>query len=163
MIVISSFLLSSIILTIAFLVKRRNTKQADSNNEELDKFYEMFEEPVNVQLKQLTLAAKTTLRNISQLSREKEIASDLFEEQIVSDRFFSKFKAMEEELVVEKTLIENEAEFLKIGAKENIFSEANKLANTELLGSKKQKVFDEALFLKKASNLTKDLHSRIVQ
>ncbi|KAM0680355.1 hypothetical protein GINT2_001411 [Glugoides intestinalis] len=163
MIVISSFLLSGMILTIALLIKRRSPKQPESNNKELDKFYEMFEEPVGAQIKQLTLAAKTTLRNLSQLSKEKMVASRLFEERIVSDRFYNKFKSMEEELIVEKTLIENEADFLRAGAKESLFSEASKLANAELLGSKKQKIFDEALFLKKASNLSKDLHSRIVQ
>lgn len=149
-----SFLLAASIVATGFFLRNTN-KTEHSSNRELEKFYSLGNEPVIVQSKQLVLAAKETLQKLNKIAELRESVSELFEEQVVSDRFFRKFRDAEEELIVEKTIVENEAEALRPGAKEQIFAEAGKSVNLEMLGSKKKQIFDEALFLKKQETLMK--------
>ncbi|ELA41233.1 uncharacterized protein VICG_01722 [Vittaforma corneae ATCC 50505] len=160
MIILVSLFCSILIIGIGMLARSTTGDSPESSNEDLNKFYGMFAEPMSVQMKQLILAAKNTLKKLNVLAEEREVVSNLFEERVLSDEFFKRFRNAEEELVIEKTLIENEAEALRTGSKDQVFSEASKLLSVEILGTKKKRIFDEALFLKKQENLMKDLKSR---
>lgn len=160
MIILVSLFCSILIIGVGIAARNATRNTSESSNEDLDKFYGMFAEATNVQMKQLIFAARNTLRKLNAHSEEREVVSNLFEERVLSDKFFKKFRDAEEELVIEKTLIENEAEALRVGSKDQVFSEASKLLGIEMIGTKKKRIFDEALFLKKQENLTKDLKSR---
>jgi len=157
MIVIISLFCSAAIIATGLLLRKRSHKLSDSN-EDLLKFYDLLDEPASVQLKQLVLAAGNTLRRLYAVSAEKEAMAVLFEERVLSEESFRRVSAAEEDLVIEKALIEDEADALRSGAGEQVFAEAGKHLGGESV--KKRKVFDEALFLKKRENLRKDLHER---
>ena len=146
---IFALLFSSIIVVIGILKRKYSTIETDITNDELEKFYGMISESPSVQLRQLVLAVKTLLKNFAKISKEKETVSNLYDERIISDKYYKKLKTIEEELIIEKTLIENEADSIKQGAKDSVFFEANKLMNTENMTQQRKKLFDEGNFLKK--------------
>ncbi len=141
--------LSILILAISIFKKNSTSIETEVFNEELEKFYEMYAEPSNVQLKQLVLAAKTFLKNFTKISKTKDIVSNLYDDRIVSDKYYKKIKHTEDELIIEKTLIENEADCIKAGFKATVFYEANKILSTDHSVNSRKKLFDEADFLKK--------------
>lgn len=147
------------IIGIGLVLRKRRGKAQQSMNEDLEKFYELFAEPIAAQLKQLTQAARVTLSKHRSIVQERETVTELYEEGILGEESYQQVQVMEEDLVLEKAMIENEAEGLKNGGAEQVFSEAGRLGGVE--NKKKKKVFDEALFLKKRDNLLKDLQDRV--
>lgn len=162
LIIIISLICSALIILVSFFLKNKTTTSLNACNEDLNKFYSMFNEPVNVQLKQLILAAKSVIKRLNSLSKERETIVSLFEDRVLSDKFQKKYQDEEEELIIEKTIIENEAEQLKQGSQEQVFSEASKMVSYEMMGTKKKRIFDEGMFLKKRESLLKDLKNRVV-
>lgn len=161
MIVVISLVLSGILLVVAIVARKRRAHSEGVVNEELESYYSMAGEPIPKQLRQLVLAAKSMLKHAEQLSKDSETISELYDDRVISDGYFKRHKQAEEDLVIEKTIIENEADSLRPGSKDAIFSEAKKLlANESSSTNTVPKVFSEALFLKKQDSLTKDLRSR---
>lgn len=156
---VAALIFSSAILGAGFMYRNVNSNQCETVNEELNKFYEMFTETPNIQLRQLVLAAKTLLKNVETNSKDKESILNLYNERILSDKYYKRIRGIEEDLFVEKTLIENEAEAIKIGAKDSVFMEANKLLGTGSSSIQKLKLFDEAAFLKRQDSLRQGIKS----
>ena len=150
---ISAIILSSIILGFGILNRNTDNSQTSFANKELEQFYGMFADSPAVQLRQLVLASKTLLRNFSIVSKDKDAILNLYNERVLSEACFKKTMALEEELVIEKTIIENEAESIKPGSKDSIFMEANRLFSSESFVIPKTKLFDEASFLKRQDAL----------
>lgn len=159
MIIAISLVFSALLLVVAMATRR---KKGDGGiaNEELEIYYGMLAEPVPKQLRQLVLAAKSMMRRAEQLSRDSEIISRLYDDRVISDEYFRRHKDAEEDLLVEKTIIENEADSLRSGSKDAVFTEAKKFLASESSTKPLQKIFSEALFLKKQDSLSKDLRSR---
>lgn len=161
MIVVVSLALSAALMVVAIVARKRRAHFGGIANEELESYYGMPAEPIPKQLRQLVLAAKSMLRNAEQLSRDSEAISELYDDRVVSDSYFKRHKEAEEELVIEKTIIENEADSLRPGSRDAVFSEARKFLANELPSTKAvPKIFSEALFLRKQDSLSKDLRSR---
>ena len=141
-------LFSALILAAATAYSRRERKHVDTGNTELDAFYAMESEPSLVQMRQLTKAARCSLDGKRTLERQIQTLSMLHEEGLVSDGYYNDALRQDEELVVEKIIIEGDAEMLQPGSKDTIFADAAKLPSTEKCAQKK-KFFDEAPYLKK--------------
>lgn len=162
--VIISILIASTAIGTSLYLKKKPKPFYGIRNEELDKFYSMFNESSANQIKQLVLAAQTTMRNVKTLTEKSGIINELYNERLLSETYYKQFKSMEEDLVIEKTMIENEVDMLRPDFKEMVFAEAAKrMANDSIFKTKKQKMFDEALFLKKQDLLIKNLKSRLME
>lgn len=159
-IIIFALIFSTLILAFG-ITKRKKESDTSSRNTDLLIFYNSYGEPINQRVKYLIKAAKTLIDDGSKLSDKMGEITYLHDEKIVSDEYYNSIKNLEEELEIEKIMIENEAECLKSGFKEIIFSEAAKLPNSDLSRNKKLKLFDEALYLKRKEALMKDLVNRI--
>lgn len=164
MIVLICGIISILILSLSFILRKKTVADSFVKNEELDKFYSMYSEPVSVQMRQLILAAKTTLSNVRVLSKENDVISELYNDRVISENYYRKYKGIEEDLVLEKTIIGNESEMLKPGSKDFVFIEAKKILESESSSKKSQsKIFNDAQFLKKQDSLLKDLKDRLVE
>lgn len=152
-----ALILSSIIVGTSIALKSSSLDKDIVTNEELEKFYGMFSEPLNAQLHQLVLAGKTLLRNFAKISKDKDTIWNLYNERVISEKFYKKHKMIEEELIIEKSLIETEADSLRPGSKEGVFQEAGKLLSSENSGYQRTKLFDEAAFLKRQDLLRQNI------
>lgn len=141
-------LASALILAVSAVHSRRRKRHSGPENAELSLFDTMREEPVAAQLRQLAKAARLNLDAKQAVERRMPTIAALHEEGLVSDGYYSAHLRQEEELAVEKIIIEGEAEALRPGAKDTIFAEASRLPAAEK-PAKKKRLFDEALYLKK--------------
>lgn len=151
---------TSFCLIFMSLMFKKSKKNEFILNEELEKYYSIPYDQTNLKMKQLLEAAKHTIRQLEKYSDENKIITELYDDRVLSDDFFNKFKKIEENLIVEKTIIENEADLIKTGLKDFIFLEAKKqvLNQPKVKG---EKLFDETLFLKKIDILQKNLKSNL--
>ena len=127
-VVISAMLLACFVITYTVLTKKNN-EQHETNNKELIKYFEEFYYANTHQKKQQLLRAAKYLIEMSEFYRLKDASAEsLYKEGILSDEYMINLnQIMEEYIFVEKCLIQREAEELKAGYGETIFSEANHL------------------------------------
>lgn len=152
--VVVSVLTSACILLGSFVL-RKTSRNVPIVNEELEKFYLVSTEQPTLQTKQLLEAAKYTVKNLEKYAQESDIISNLYHERILSDEFFEQFKNIEQNLIVEKTIIENEAEMIKPGLKDQIFLEAKKRISG-INNQNEPTLFENVAFLKKQDLLQKN-------
>lgn len=161
MIMVIFSIASILIVGAAVAMKRMNRKGAEIGNKELEIFYEMEDEPQAAQMRQLIKAARASADAKEAIEKKIESVSQLHDDKLVSDDYINGLTQASEELVIEKILIENEAEMLRPGARDTIFAEAARLpAQPKELASKK-KSFDEALYIKRKEMLVGALRAKL--
>ncbi|KAI5169326.1 hypothetical protein PAEPH01_0618 [Pancytospora epiphaga] len=149
--ILAIFVVFSLLVIAIPILTRRRLPEADlSDNAELNKYYDMEgEQPVQL-MRQLVKAARMSMDNSDYLVQKMESLSRLHDERLVSDDYFNSFIAKKDNLVIERIMIENEAEMLRPGSKDAIFAEAAKLPRQEhKASSQKKRYFDEAIYLKR--------------
>lgn len=160
MIVVLFSIVSALIVAAALAARRGRHGPAERSSAELDLFYTMGDESVGVQMRQLTKAARAVTDAKESLSEAIETASPLHDDRLLSDEYYNFLVSQNEDLIVERIVIENEAEALRPGSKEAVFSDAARLPSGESRGSVRRKYFDEGLFLRKREMLMDKLRAR---
>lgn len=143
------------ILSMALLFKRHAKDTNTIQNEELDKYYEMCDEPASVQLRQLMNACKLHMTQARKLAKRLTTAHELYDSKLLSSKYYNRMLKEEQDLHVSRILLETEAEILKPDQKDQFFAEASKLP--EKKQEPPRKLFDEALYLKRRAVLLKGL------
>lgn len=149
-IVAISIIFASLLLLLSKYISKskKNTDSLDDENTELDIFYSLENEPSLVQIRQLLKAARANMDANVSVESQLGPVKELYRDGLVSEKNYNNLLQKLEDISVEKILIENEAEMLRPGFKDTIFTEAAKLPS-QGKNYKKKKFFDETLFLKK--------------
>lgn len=148
MVLLFFIVLSAAVVLGRLLYNKLSDDGFNTNNPELEAFYSMSDETVSSQMRQLMRAAAHNMSAKDTTTEKIRSVSILCAERLVSDGYYKSFIRMDEELSVEKVIIETEAESLQPGSGELVFSEATKIKNSQT-ADKKKRMFDEALFLKR--------------
>lgn len=151
---------SLLMIAVALLTKRPKPEVEYEGNAELRKFYEAEGEPAGHRMRQLARAARLSMDHSESLVQQIEAVSHLHDERLVSDDYFGVFLTRKDNLVIERILIENEAEMLRPGSKDTLFAEASKMPRTEHKAPQRKKYFDEALYLKRKEILQEKLRAK---
>lgn len=145
LVVISIFIALIIILVSVKL--RKKVHSSETINKELIKYFdEVYSANINVKKTQLLRAAKYLIEISEDVKCKQEKANTLYKQGILSDDYMDLInKRMENEIFIEKCLIQREAEELKAGFGDIIFSEANTLPSIH----KKEKNYKSTIEWKK--------------
>lgn len=154
------------ISVIVYTVFTKHTAETyDTDNVELLKYFELISTPdkhsaatfTNMRRQQLLKAAKYLIEISEYVRRKESSAEDLYKNHnLLSEEYMKKItKLLEEQIFVEKCLIQREAEEIKNNYGEIVFSEANALPNTLKREKTYEPFIDKKLFTLKHNNLLK--------
>ncbi|KAI4291362.1 hypothetical protein PAPHI01_0636 [Pancytospora philotis] len=145
-------------LIVAVAVYNKKTQSPDScGNPELEAFYDAEEVATALRLKKLLRAARYTIDSTELLEDKLESVTSMHKARLVSDEYYNGIASARDDLVIEKILIETEAEGLKAGARDALFSEASRLPRIRQDAAQKVKYFDEGIFLKRLAQLQAEM------
>lgn len=148
MILLIFIIVSILVIIVKVIYSRKDSPTTDTGNIELGVFYSLEDKPAAARILQLSKAAAYNIQTKEELQNKTKIATTLFEERLVTDNYLRSLLNLDEELILEKIIIENEAETIKAGGRDVVFAEASKVpAYPNAI--KKKKYFDEGLYLKR--------------
>ncbi|ORD94323.1 hypothetical protein ECANGB1_871 [Enterospora canceri] len=155
-IVIVSLLVACFIVLYTIRIKKEKESMETTNPEFLKYIEEFYYEKPNKKKAQLLRAAKY-LTEVSEALREEESSADrLYKKGLLSDEYMNKLHMkMEEEIFVEKHLIQREAEEIKPGFSSTIFGEAAYLPSLYKPVEKYKPRFDHKKFVLECEKLSK--------
>lgn len=141
-----SVFIASVIILVSMKLRKKNNFPETINKELIKYFSEAYFASVNVKKAQLLKAAKYLIEVSEDIKYKQEKADVLYKQGLLSDDYMDLInKRMENEIFVEKCLIQREAEELKVGFGDIIFSEANTLPSIY----KKEKNYKSTIVWKK--------------
>lgn len=154
-------LISAGIIVTALLSPKKPQTTTASPNEELEAFYAADTQVPAQLLRQLMKAARVHISRALRLKQRMEVASQLCHEKLISSAYYERLVREDEDLALERFLIEDEAEGLQPGFKDHVMNEARRLP--EPAAPPKKRFFDEALYAKRAEVLMTALRERCAQ